>query len=62
MGVANLSLPCGTRVEFFYGGRSVEAEVDDRGPYVGGRTWDLNQSVAGALGFSGVGTVGYRLG
>jgi rare lipoprotein A (peptidoglycan hydrolase) len=48
-------------VLFNYGGHAVMAVVDDRGPYVGGRTWDLNQNVAGALGFSGVQTVGYRL-
>jgi rare lipoprotein A (peptidoglycan hydrolase) len=56
-GVANLSLPCGTKVNFEYGGRTVEAVVDDRGPYVGGRTWDLNQNTAAALGFGGVGAV-----
>jgi hypothetical protein len=56
-GVANKSLPCGTRVQFLYGGRSVTAVVDDRGPYVGGREWDLNQNTAAALGFGGVGTV-----
>jgi hypothetical protein len=56
-GVANVSLPCGTTVSFSHGGRTVEAVVDDRGPYVGGRTWDLNQNTAAALGFSGVGTV-----
>jgi hypothetical protein len=56
-GVANRTLPCGTKVEFRYGGRSVTAAVDDRGPYVGGRDWDLNQTTAGALGFGGVGLV-----
>jgi rare lipoprotein A len=56
-GVANRSLPCGTKVEFRLGGRSVNATVDDRGPYVGGRDWDLNQNTAGALGFWGVGQV-----
>lgn len=56
-GVANKDLPCGTRVSFHYGGRSVTAVVDDRGPYVGGREWDLNQNTAAALGFDGVGTV-----
>lgn len=56
-GVANLSLPCGARVSFEYGGRTVHAVVDDRGPYVGGRTWDLNQNTAGALGFAGVAAV-----
>jgi hypothetical protein len=56
-GVANKSLPCGTKVTFRYGGRTVTATVDDRGPYVGGRTWDLNQNTAAALGFAGVATV-----
>jgi hypothetical protein len=57
MGVANRSLPCGTKVTFRYGGHQVTAVVDDRGPYVGGREWDLNQNTAGALGFAGVGPV-----
>jgi hypothetical protein len=56
-GVANRDLPCGTRVSLRYGGRSVTAVVDDRGPFVGGRDWDLNQNTASALGFGGVGTV-----
>jgi hypothetical protein len=56
-GVANRALPCGTRVTFLNGGRTVTATVDDRGPYVGGRDWDLNQNTAAALGFGGVGTV-----
>jgi hypothetical protein len=58
-GVANKSLPCGTHVTFSYGGRTVVATVDDRGPYVGGRTFDLNQNTAAALGFAGVATVWY---
>lgn len=57
LGVANRTLPCGTRVRLRYGGRSVTATVDDRGPYVGGRDWDLNQNTAAALRFGGVGTV-----
>jgi rare lipoprotein A (peptidoglycan hydrolase) len=56
-GVANLSLPCGSRVSFMYGGRRVNAVVDDRGPYVAGRSWDLNQNTAAALGLGGVQTV-----
>jgi rare lipoprotein A len=58
-GVANRTLPCGTKVTFRSGsgGRTVTAVVDDRGPFVGGREWDLNQNTAGALGFGGVGTV-----
>lgn len=60
-GVANLSLPCGTHVSFEYEGRRVETIVDDRGPYVSGRTWDLNQNTAEALNFTGVGVVRYAL-
>jgi rare lipoprotein A len=56
-GVANKVLPCGTKVTFRYGGRQVTATVEDRGPYVGGREWDLNQNAAAALGFGGVGMV-----
>ncbi|MBV9606933.1 MAG: hypothetical protein JO027_17605 [Solirubrobacterales bacterium] len=56
-GVANRTLPCGTKVALRYNGRAVTATVDDRGPYVGGRDWDLNQNTASALGFGGVGTV-----
>jgi hypothetical protein len=56
-GVANKVLPCGTQVTFSYGGHTVTATVDDRGPFVGGREWDLNQNTAGALGFGGVATV-----
>jgi rare lipoprotein A len=57
LGVANKTLPCGTKVTFMYGGRRVTATVDDRGPFVAGRTWDLNQTTAAALGFGGVATV-----
>jgi len=56
-GVANRYLPCGTAVTFNAGGRTVTAIVDDRGPFVGGREWDLNQNTAAALGFGGVGAV-----
>jgi rare lipoprotein A len=56
-GIANKSLPCGTKVTFRSGSRTVVATVDDRGPFVAGRTYDLNQNTAGALGFAGVGTV-----
>jgi hypothetical protein len=56
-GVAHRTLPCGTKVTIRYGGRSVVATVDDRGPFVGGRDWDLNGAVAGALGFGGTGSI-----
>ena len=53
-GVASPYLPCGTKVTFAYHGRTVTAVVDDRGPFVPGRTFDLNQNTAAALGFGGV--------
>ena len=56
-GVANKTLPCGTKVTFRSGSRTVTATVDDRGPYVYGRDFDLNQNTAAALHFAGVGTV-----
>ncbi len=56
-GVASRTLPCGTHVTLSYQGRSVTATVDDRGPYVYGRDYDLNQNTAAALGMYGVATV-----
>jgi rare lipoprotein A (peptidoglycan hydrolase) len=50
-GVANKDLPCGTHVTFRNGNATVTAIVDDRGPYVGDRVYDLNQNVMSALGF-----------
>jgi hypothetical protein len=57
MGVAHKSLPCGTKVTIRYRGRQVRVPIVDRGPYVGGREFDLGPGVRAALGFSGVGTV-----
>jgi rare lipoprotein A (peptidoglycan hydrolase) len=61
-GVANRTLAFGTKVLFAYHGRRVLATVQDRGPFVAGRLWDLNENVAGALGFAGVDVVSYRIG
>ena len=57
MGVANKTLPCGTKVKLRYHGRSVTVPVIDRGPYVAGRDYDLTEAVRDRLGFPGVGTV-----
>jgi hypothetical protein len=57
-GIASKELPCGTKVTIAYHGRTVNSVVDDRGPYVAGREFDLDQSTASALGFDGVDTVG----
>jgi rare lipoprotein A len=57
LGVANKTLPCGTRVTLRYGGRTVRVPVVDRGPYVAGREFDLTEATKRALGFEGVGEV-----
>ena len=57
MGVANKTLPCGTKVKLRYHGRSVTVPVIDRGPYVAGRDYDLTEATKLRLGFPGVGTV-----
>jgi rare lipoprotein A len=57
MGVAHKSLPCGTLVTIRYRGREVRVPVVDRGPYAGGREFDLGPGVRSALRFDGVGTV-----
>ena len=57
LGVANKTLPCGSRVIFHYHGHTVTARVVDRGPYVGGREWDLTPAVKARLHFPSTGTV-----
>jgi rare lipoprotein A len=55
LGVANKSLPCGTKVTLRHHGRVVRVPVIDRGPYVGNREYDLTAATARKLGFSGNG-------
>lgn len=57
LGVANKTLPCGTKVKLRYRGRSLTVPVIDRGPYVAGRDYDLTAATKVRLGFPGVGTV-----
>jgi rare lipoprotein A (peptidoglycan hydrolase) len=57
LGVANKTLPCGTKVKLRYHGRSVTVPVIDRGPYVAGREYDLTTATKERLGFPGVGYV-----
>jgi rare lipoprotein A len=57
LGVANKSLPCGTKVTLRYRGRSVTVPVIDRGPYAAGRDWDLTPATKRKLGFGSTGTV-----
>lgn len=61
LGVANRTLPCGTRVRVCYW-RCVTAVVFDRGPYVWPREFDLSGAVRYAVGFpDGVATIRYRV-
>jgi rare lipoprotein A len=57
LGVAHKTLPCGTKVTFRNGRRTVRVKVVDRGPYVGGREYDLTAATANRLGFRGHGAV-----
>jgi rare lipoprotein A (peptidoglycan hydrolase) len=57
LGVAHKSLPCGTKVTLHYRGRTVRVPVVDRGPYVGGREFDLTAATKQKLRFGSTGTV-----
>jgi rare lipoprotein A len=57
IGVAHKSLPCGSKVTLRNNGRSLRVSVIDRGPYVGGREYDLTAATARRLGFSGHGSM-----
>ncbi len=61
MVVAHRTMKFGTKVQITYKGKTVIAVVRDRGPYVAGRTFDLGPGTAHALGFSGVGTIQWRI-
>jgi rare lipoprotein A len=57
LGVAHKTLPCGTKVTLRYQGHTVRVPVIDRGPYVGGREFDLTAATKQALHFGSTGTV-----
>jgi rare lipoprotein A (peptidoglycan hydrolase) len=61
LGVAHKTAPCGTLITFTYAGRSLTVPVIDRGPYVGGREWDLTGATAEALGFPGLGQIAWSV-
>ena len=56
-GVAHKTLPCGSKVTLRHRGRSVRVRVIDRGPYVGGREYDLTEATAQKLRFRGHGPI-----
>lgn len=57
LGVAHKTLPCGTRVTLRKGNRVIRVRVVDRGPYVGGREFDLTSATRAKLHFGGVGSL-----
>jgi rare lipoprotein A len=57
VGVAHKTLPCGSRVTLHNRGRTLTVRVVDRGPYVGGRFYDLTAATKQKLGFGSTGTV-----
>jgi rare lipoprotein A (peptidoglycan hydrolase) len=57
MGVAHRTLPCGTRVTFYRGGRFVTVAVIDRGPFRRGVAWDHTEAAAKRLGFRSTGAL-----
>ncbi|MDZ4168353.1 MAG: septal ring lytic transglycosylase RlpA family protein [Coriobacteriia bacterium] len=61
MNVAHKTLKFGTRIQFKYKNRLVIAIVNDRGPFIRGRDFDLGPGTARAVGFDGVGQVQYRI-
>ncbi|MEA2374556.1 MAG: rare lipoprotein [Thermoleophilaceae bacterium] len=56
-GVANKSLPCGTKVTLHYRDSTVTVPVIDRGPYVAGREYDLTGATKSRLHFGSTGTL-----
>jgi peptidoglycan hydrolase-like protein with peptidoglycan-binding domain len=61
IGVANKTLPCGTKVTLAYHGHSVIAPVIDRGPYAKGYSFDLTGATAEALGVTTSTTLHYAV-
>ncbi len=57
LGVAHKTLPCGSRVTLRHGHRVVRVPVIDRGPYSGGREFDLTVATARRLRFHGHGSI-----
>jgi rare lipoprotein A len=58
LGVAHLTLPCGTPVDITYGDHTITVPVVDRGPYVGGVSYDLTTATASALGIDDTAHIG----
>jgi rare lipoprotein A len=51
---AHRTLPFGTRVKVTHKGRSVVVRINDRGPFIRGRSLDLSRAAARQIGCAGV--------
>jgi rare lipoprotein A len=58
LGVANRTLPCGTKVALLYQGRTITVPVVDRGPFAHGADYDLTAATAQALGVTTTSRIG----
>lgn len=58
---ASLILACGTVIRICHYSNCAYAEMVDHGPYVAGRTFDLNYNLKNALGCGGICAVRWRL-
>jgi rare lipoprotein A len=58
LGVANRTLPCGTKVALLYRGRTITVPVVDRGPFGTGASYDLTAATAQALGVTTTSRIG----
>lgn len=54
MTAAHKTLPFGTMVKVTYKGRSVIVRINDRGPFIRGRSIDLSRAAARKIGCAGV--------
>ena len=63
MTAAHKTLPFGTRVRVTHAGngRSVDVTINDRGPYIAGRTIDLSRAAAQAINMTGQGVASIRM-
>ena len=59
-GLAHPVLPCGVELLVSFDGRTVQAEVVDRGPHGGSAELELTEVLARELGFSGTQRVRWR--
>lgn len=58
---AHRTLPFGTRLRVTLNGRSVVVRVNDRGPFIAGRTIDLSYGAAKQIGLTATGVASVRI-